>query len=79
MTAIESQLREALTDFIRAAPARDTERTTAALNRILDLERQLGADTPPPLQHYLERRSYQKALEFLESGRPEAETPQCGA
>ena len=30
------------------------------------------------LRHYLERRSYQKALDYLNSGHPENETPQCG-
>jgi hypothetical protein len=30
------------------------------------------------LRHYLERRSYQKALEFLNFGRPETSQPQCG-
>ena len=50
----------------------------AALKRVTELQAQLGADAPPMLRHYLERRSYQKALDFLNSGRPETDTPQCG-
>jgi hypothetical protein len=29
------------------------------------------------LRHYLERRSYQKALDFLNSGLAKTDTPQC--
>ena len=36
----------------------------------------LGADTPPMLRHYLEKRSYAKALDFLE-GRDGAAAPNC--
>ncbi|HUJ09775.1 MAG TPA: hypothetical protein VL171_07090 [Verrucomicrobiae bacterium] len=75
MTAIEEQLREALVDFMRAAEKKDD--VGAALKHVLDLQRQLDADAPPMLRHYLERRSYQKALDFLNSGRPETQTPQC--
>jgi hypothetical protein len=70
VTTIESQLSGALTDLMRAASVRNTEDTTIALRRILDLEPQLGVESPKMLRHYLEQRSYQKALEFLKSGRP---------
>ena len=76
MTTLEQQLREALIDFMRAAAKKGD--VGAALKRMTDLQAQLGADAPPMLRHYLERRSYQKALDFLNSGRPETETPQCG-
>jgi hypothetical protein len=72
-----SELRDALTDFIAASATRDAGKITAALGRITELQRQLGDETHPMLRHYLERRSYQKALDFLNSGRPETETPQC--
>ena len=37
----------------------------------------LGDDTPPMLRHYIEKRSYAKAIDFLE-GRDEASaTPNC--
>jgi hypothetical protein len=78
MKAIEQELREALQQFMLTTSNRQPDQIGEALNRILRLEQQLSADTPPMLRHYLERRSYQKALEFLNSGRSETETPQCG-
>ena len=78
-TPSANELREALSDFMRASTTRDGKQVAAALNRVLKLESQLGTDAPPMLRHYLERRSYQKALDFLSSGRPETETPQCGS
>ena len=76
MTTIEQQLREALVDFMRAAGQKGE--VGVALKRVTDLQAQLGADAPPMLRHYLERRSYQKALDFLNTGRSETDTPQCG-
>lgn len=78
MTVVEQQLRQALAAFMAASSTRDAGKIAAALTRVCDLEQQLGPDAPPMLRHYLERRSYQKALDFLNSGRPETEAPQCG-
>jgi hypothetical protein len=72
------QLRDALNEFMAASSTRDAGKIAAALTRVCDLEQRLGPDAPPMLRHYLERRSYQKALDFLNSGRPETETPLCG-
>ena len=38
------------------------------LTRIAQLQAQIEATAPPQLNHFLERRSYAKALEFLEYG-----------
>ena len=73
-----SELRDALAEFITASATRDSTKIGVALNRVLNLENKLSPDTPEMLRHYLERRSYQKALDFLNAGRPETETPQCG-
>jgi hypothetical protein len=73
VTTIEQQLREALVDFMRAAAGKGD--VGAALKRVTELQAQLGADAPPMLRHYLERRSYQKALDFLNSARSDTETP----
>jgi hypothetical protein len=78
MTNVEQELRGALQQFIQTTSSRQPEQIGEALNRILQLEHQLSEDAPPMLRHYLERRSYQKALDFLNAGRPETETPQCG-
>lgn len=52
----------------------------ALRTHLADLDRHrdgLGAETPPMLQHYLEKRSYAKAIDFLE-GRDEADAaPNC--
>jgi len=63
-----SDLREALTAFMAASATRNTGQIGSALNRVLELEARLPADAPERLRHYLERRSYQKALEFLNAG-----------
>jgi hypothetical protein len=78
MTAVEQELRDALQQFMQTTSHRQPEQIAEALNRILQFKQQLGSDAPPMLRHYLERRSYQKALDFLNSGRPETETPRCG-
>ena len=78
MTNVEQELRGALLQFMQLTSSRQPEQIGEALNRILQLEHQLSEDAPPMLRHYLERRSYQKALDFLNAGRPETKTPQCG-
>jgi hypothetical protein len=78
MTTVEQELRDALTRFMRAAAEKDREAVATALARVTELQQRLGPDAAPMLRHYLERRSYQKALDYLNSGQPETETPQCG-
>ena len=46
------------------------------LRRIDGLKDELGDEAPPMLAHYLEKRSYTKALDFLE-GRDETAAPNC--
>jgi len=75
---VEQGLREALQQFMQTTSKRQPEQIAEALNQILQFEQQLGSDAPPMLRHYLERRSYQKALDLLNSGRPEGETPRRG-
>jgi hypothetical protein len=60
-----NELRDALRAFIAASATRDTGKIGTALNRVLELEGRLPVDAPERLRHFLERRSYQKALEFL--------------
>jgi len=84
MTTQEKEIHAALTEFFEATKksgstgAGGRDRLSAALTRLSELPGQLGPDAHPMLRHYLERRSYQKALEFLNSGEPETEKPQCG-
>lgn len=73
----EQELRVALQDFLAAAAERRGNAIAGALDRVLELEARLRPDAPPMLRHYLERRSYQKAYDFLSTGAPETETPGC--
>ena len=49
------------------------------LQRIETLHQEIASTAPPMLNHYLQRRSYTKALEFLEQGFVVEETdrPDC--
>ncbi|MCH8292011.1 hypothetical protein IH992_13035 [Candidatus Poribacteria bacterium] len=49
------------------------------LQRIEKLHQEIASTAPPMLNHYLQRRSYTKALEFLEQGFVVEETdrPDC--
>lgn len=78
MATIEQELRDELTRFMQAAADKDREAVATALTRVTELQKRLGPDTPEMLRHYLERRSYQKALDLLNTGRSETERPQCG-
>jgi hypothetical protein len=78
MTTVEQELREVLGTFMRAAAEKNQAAVAAALARVTELHQQLGSDAAPMLRHYLERRSYQKALDFLNSNHSETEAPQCG-
>ena len=46
------------------------------LRQLDELGQKLDKEAPPMLRHYLEKRSYTKALDFLE-GRDEAAAPNC--
>ena len=70
LTELAAALRERLTiiadEESRRDPARHTERLQAASERIEQLEQQLPPTIDPQLRHFLQRRSYSKALELLE-------------
>ena len=46
------------------------------LQRLDHLKEELGGQAPPMLLHYLEKRSYAKALDFLE-GKDGTPAPNC--
>ncbi len=79
MTSTEAELREALDRFLQATrERRPVEYVGPALDRVLTLGAKIPDNADPMLRHYMERRSYQKAFDFLSSGVAEAERPQCG-
>jgi hypothetical protein len=49
----------------RQAPDAHTKRLQDVSERIETLEQQLPADSAPQLRHFLQRRSYTKALELI--------------
>lgn len=70
-------IHDILRELMRAIESRDAQRIAEALNCLTAAQARIGADAPPMLRHYLERRSYQKALEYLETGQAQARTPRC--
>jgi hypothetical protein len=78
MTIEPQSLHAALTELMRAIEIGDGDALRA---RLADIDRHHAAlpeDAPKMLRHYLEKRSYAKAIDFLE-GRDEAadSTPNC--
>ena len=71
-------LHDALTAMMETigAGGDSTGSITDHLATIDNLAQELGPDTPNMLRHYLEKRSYAKALDFLE-GRDETAEPGC--
>ena len=71
LTDLAAALRERLAviadEQSRQDPDRHTERLRAVSERIEQLEHQLPPAIDPQLRHFLQRRSYSKALELLEA------------
>lgn len=71
LTALTAALRERLAiigdEQSRTDPDRHTERLRKVSEKIERLEQSLPSKIDPELRHFLQRRSYSKALELLES------------
>ncbi len=69
LTELAAALRERLViiadEESRRDPGGHTERLRAVSERIEQLEQDLPPTIDPQLRHFLQRRSYDKALEFL--------------
>lgn len=69
LTELAAALRERLTiiadEESRRDPVRHTERLREISERIEEIEQGLPPTIDPQLRHFLQRRSYDKALEFL--------------
>ena len=70
------QLHTELQALMTAIDNGEGESIATHLRRLDELGQELGKEAPPMLRHYLEKRSYTKALDFLE-GRDEAAAPNC--
>ena len=69
-TALKAALRERLTIIADQESRRDADKHMARLQAVSEKIEALQAELSPPidprLRHYLEQRSYDKALEWLE-------------
>ena len=69
LTELAAALRERLTiiadEESRRDPVQHTERLRQVSERIEQIEQGLPPTIDPQLRHFLQRRSYDKALEFL--------------
>ncbi|MSR84051.1 MAG: hypothetical protein EXS58_14195 [Candidatus Latescibacteria bacterium] len=72
-TEIEASLKKML-ELIRTKAA--GPELLAQVERLDQLSQNLGPETPPMLRHYMEKRGYPKALEFL-AGLDERKKPNC--
>jgi hypothetical protein len=66
LTPPADDLRAALTALMRASATRDAAQIRAARKRLDELSATHAEHWPAPLRHYLDQRSYQKALEYLQ-------------
>jgi hypothetical protein len=71
LTDLAAALRERLAIISDEASRRDPDRHTARLRQVSEkierLEQSLPPKIDPQLRHFLQRRSYSKALELLEN------------
>jgi hypothetical protein len=67
VTALRERLAIIADEASRADPERHTERLRNVSERIERCEKSLPLRIDPQLRHFLQRRSYSKALELLES------------
>jgi len=71
LTELAAALRERLAIISDEQSRRDPEHHTSRLREVAEkidrLEQSLPSEVDPQLRHFLQRRSYSKALELLES------------
>lgn len=65
--ALRERLAAVADDESRRDAPKHVERLRVASERLETLEQQLPGGTDPQLRHFLQRRSYTKALDYLET------------
>jgi hypothetical protein len=73
---LKDELHATLKEMLGAISAGEAESIVAQVRKIDEIGAALGQGAPPMLRHYLEKRSYAMALDFLE-GRDETAAPNC--
>ena len=64
-SAMESEIKEALTEILEGIEQSDTQRVSKGMVSIESCLQAARSELHPQLVHFLERRSYAKALEFV--------------
>jgi len=81
MTAIERHILEALTELeatVKTMPTANPKPNLLPMfQRIETLAGQLPRDTAPDLLHYMQKKSYEKARQWLEGRYPEIQKGGC--
>jgi hypothetical protein len=81
MTALERNILEALTDLeatVKAMPtANPKPKLLPLFQRIEELADQLPRSTAPDLLHYMQKKSYEKARQWLEGSYAEIQKGSC--
>jgi hypothetical protein len=82
MSDIEKSILESLVELDRTVKAMAAANPKPSLRplftRLEDLEGQLPAHTEPMLKHYMQKKSYQKAMFFLQGREAENAAGNCG-
>lgn len=66
-TALRERLAIVADEDSRRDPERHMERLRQVSERLESIEQRLGKHIDPQLRHFLQRRSYSKALEYIEA------------
>ena len=74
-----AEIRSTLIEMFEAIEKK--ENIAEHLLKLDDIQRSLDRDTPAQFRHFLERRSYTKALEYLDTGTfiDDPDRPDCDA
>ncbi len=64
--AFKSQINQALTDYFEAITSRDSKKIETTLHLLEVLEKSAPSDIPAELKHYLQRKSYRKAFDWIQ-------------
>jgi hypothetical protein len=63
----KAQITEAFTDYFQAISSHDLKKIETTIHLIEALEKSAPSDIPKELKHYLERKSYRKAFDWIQS------------
>jgi hypothetical protein len=63
----ETQILQALTDYFHAISNHDLSKIELSLQQLETLEESISPHIHPQLRHYLQRKSYRKALQWIQA------------